>query len=108
VLPSGVAHLHRDRSYRYVLTCPAANALGCAGSANVTARIGGRTRKLSSSTLAIRAGGSVHVRRVLAVALRRVLGGRRRLAATVTVTQIDPQLKTRSERLKLSIVLRGG
>jgi hypothetical protein len=107
VQPSRVTHLHRDRSYRYALTCPAANTLGCAGSAKVTARIGGRTRKLSSSTLAIRPGGSVHIRRILAAALRRSLRGRHTLAATVTVTQIDPQLKRRVERLKLSIVLRG-
>jgi hypothetical protein len=42
----------------------------------------------------------------MARALRQKLKGRKRLAATVAVTQIDPLLKQRVERLALRIVLR--
>jgi hypothetical protein len=106
VLRSPVTHLRRDHTYRYVLSCPVANTLGCVGSARLTARIGGRTRALGSGTLSIPKGANVVVRRVLSRALRRSLKGRRRVVATIVLRQIDPQLKTHVQRLSLRIVLR--
>jgi hypothetical protein len=105
-LLSPLVHLRRDHTYRFLLSCPGANTLGCPGAAKLTARIGGRTRTLSSTTLSIPKAGSVVIRRVLPKALRHILRRRHRLTATVTVTQIDPRLKSRVERLVLRIVLR--
>jgi hypothetical protein len=101
-------HLRHDRRYRFRLACPAANTLGCAGAVKVTAKIAKHTRRLGSKTLSIPKGRSVLVKLRLTKSQRRALqrGHRRRLTATVTITQVDPQLKTHVVHRRLRIVIR--
>jgi PKD domain len=108
-LRSHVTHLRKHRRFRFALSCPAANTLGCAGAVTVTARIGGHRRVLGSATLSIPKGGQVHLRMHISKARLRILQHRRRhrLNATLVVTQVDPRLKVHVEHLHLRIVLSG-
>jgi hypothetical protein len=106
-LKSRLTHLSSQRRFRFVLFCPTANALGCPGAATVKAKIGGHRRTLGFRTLSIATGRSTRIQMRLPKSLLRTLQRhhRRRLTATIKITQLDPQLKTHVERLRLRIVI---
>jgi hypothetical protein len=105
-LRSSVVHLRHDRRFRFTLTCPSDNTLGCPGSAKVTAKVGKRNWTIGVATLSIPRGKSALIRMRMSKALRRSLKHRARLTAIVTVTVVDAGLKRHSERPRLHIVLR--
>jgi hypothetical protein len=105
-LRSRVVRLGKHRYFRVRLTCPAANTLGCPGTAKVTTKISGRTRRLGVKTLSIPRGRSTTIRLRLSRTLLRRLAHHRRLSTTIAIAQIDPLLKTHRQRLRLLIRLR--
>jgi hypothetical protein len=106
-LRSHRTRLRSHRNFRFRLDCPAANPLGCAGSLTAKARIAGHKRTLGSATLSIPRGGSVRIRMHLSRKRLRILQRRHRhrLAATLRIVQVDPQLRLHHERLRLRILL---
>ncbi|MBW8749986.1 MAG: PKD domain-containing protein [Propionibacteriales bacterium] len=100
------AHLRPNGTYRFVLSCPAANALGCVGAVHAKVLVAGRHRGIGSATLVIGRGGQVRVKLRMSRSVRDALGGRTRVTATLKIRQLDSTGVVHKERLPLTIVLR--
>jgi hypothetical protein len=99
-------HLKKNRRFRFRISCPAENTLGCVGSVRVMAKIGKKTRRLGFKNLSIPAGKDVLVRLRLTKAQKRALRHKKGLFARLTIRQVDPQLKSHVRHRRLRIVIR--
>ena len=93
-LTTEVKTLQRKHAVRIRARCPGGSADRCAGTARITARIGGRTRVLAAKRLDLAGGGATQltltVKRSLLRRVRVADGGRRtRLEFRMTAGQVD-------------------